>query len=426
MSRAGASLITILSLMLATCGPGAASDGQVASPLPSSCPSCDVATGSPRPTTTGTSPAPGLSDTWVAAGALNDHRIGTQLARLGTGDVLAVGDDLLCGIENRETDTAELWEPASRAWRMVAPLPAQRNGIILVTTADGDALVTGGANSDYVAKSSTVVFDDRTREWSTSGLLNSARMAFAAAALPDGRVLVAGGLHIGFSQEGGALSSAEIWDPDTGTWAEIDEMSSPRVQPVAVTLSDGRVLVAGGVAGWGGDDPLVSAEVYDPGNHRWSPAGVLSAPRDGLAIIALPDGGALAIGSRRAVTEDAEGEAVDPPRPTMTADRFDPSTGEWAANGGFDAAGRRPAMAMLADGRVLAVAGANTAIYDPAARTWTGSVPIPDHRNDATAVLLEDGSVLVAGGWWRWVPDTPGCPTPIPDTWRFVPASAPD
>ena len=206
MSKARASLIMILGVMLATCAPGTAPDGQPASPSPqatptrsaelaattspspSSCANCDAATSSPQPTHLGTPPAPGGSDTWVAAGAFYDHRVGTQLARLGTGEVLAVGDDLLCGIENAETDTAELWEPVSGAWRMAAPLPAQRNMIILVGAADGDALVTGGANSDYVAKSSTVVFDDRTQAWSKSGLLNTARMEFAAAGLPDGRV----------------------------------------------------------------------------------------------------------------------------------------------------------------------------------------------------------------------------------------------
>ena len=420
MSKATVSLIMTLGVMLATCGPGTAPDGQLASPSPQATPTSST---SPQPTQVWrTSPTPGSADTWVAAGALNVHRVGTQLARLGTGEVLAVGDDLLCGIEQEETDTAELWGPAQGAWRMAASLPTQRNGIVLVPAADGDALVTGGANADYVAKSSTVVFDDRMREWSQSGLLNTARMAFAAAALPDGRVLVAGGLLIDFSNEGRALDSAEIWDPDTGSWADIDEMSSPRLGAVAVTLSDGRVLVAGGVPVWGGDNPLVSAEIYDPGGHRWSAAGTLSAPRNGFSVVALPDGGALAVGGSVASTEGAGGEAF---QPTTIVERLDPLTGTWARTDGFDASGRRPAMAVLADGRVLAVAGANTAIYDPEAGTWTASTPIPDHRNDATAVLLEDGSVLVAGGWWRWVPDTPGCPTPIPDTWRFIPATPP-
>jgi hypothetical protein len=138
-------------------------------------------------------------------------------------------------------------------------------------------------------------------------------------------------------------------------------------------------------------------------------------------MIALPDGGALVVGGLRSPSEGAAGEAS---QPTTTVERFNPETRTWAPTDGFDASGRRPALAVLVDGRVLAVAGANTAIYDPEARIWTKSAPIPDQRNDATAVLLEDGSVLVAGGWWRWLPDTPGCPTPIPDTWRFVPATA--
>jgi hypothetical protein len=50
----------------------------------------------------------------------------------------------------------------------------------LVGLGDGRGLVTGGANAEYVAKSSTVVFDPTSRRWSSSGLLNTARMDFAA------------------------------------------------------------------------------------------------------------------------------------------------------------------------------------------------------------------------------------------------------
>jgi hypothetical protein len=438
LHKARASLVAVLGVMLAACGPGAVPDGQVTRPSaqetptrshessaigsasPSSCASCGDAIGSLRPTATSTPPAPGGSGTWTAAGALNDHRVGTQLARLGTGEVLAVGDDLLCGIENAETDTADLW--ASGAWGTAAPLPAQRNGITMVALARGDALVTGGANSDYVAKSSTVVFDDRTREWSRSGLLNTARMAFAAAALPDGRVLVAGGLFIDFSQHGRALGSAEIWDPETGTWAETDAMSSPRLGAVAVTLSDGRVLVAGGVPEWGGDVPLDSAEIFDPEARSWSPAGTLSGPRDRFSIVALPDGGALVLGGVLAGI-GAAGETLYPSGVMSSVERFDPGTNTWSPTDDFDAAGRRPATAALADGQIFAVAGRNAAIYNPLSGVWTTISPIPDLRYDATAVLLEDGSVLVAGGWSTWVPDTPGCPTPIPGTWRFIPVT---
>jgi len=228
-------------------------------------------------------------------------------------------------------------------------------------------------------------------------------MAFAVSALPDGRVLVAGGLLINFSQHGRALDSAEIWDPDSGAWAEIDHLLSPRLGAVAVTLSDGRVLVVGGVPEWGGDVPLASAEIFDPGDGSWSPAGRLSVPRARFALVALADGGALVVGGEL-TGAGPEGVIVHSPGVMSNVERFDPTTGTWSLTDEFDAAGRRPATAVLADGRVLAVAGTNAAIYDPASGAWTGAVPIPDHRFDATAVLLEDGSVLVAGGWSTWVP----------------------
>jgi hypothetical protein len=77
----------------------------------------------------------------------------------------------------------------------------------------------------------------------------------------------------------------------------------------------------------------------------------------------------------------------------------------------------------MQDGRVLTAAGTDTEIYDSASGTWSVTASIPGGRNDAAAVLLEDGSVLVGGGWTVWVPDTPGCPTAMLELWRFVPGS---
>ena len=59
-----------------------------------------------------------------------------------------------------------------------------------------------------------------------------------ATLLLNGKVLVAGGYSGRFS--------AELYDPDTGTWAETSSMSDSRWWHTATLLNNGDVLVCGG------------------------------------------------------------------------------------------------------------------------------------------------------------------------------------
>ena len=80
--------------------------------------------------------------------------------------------------------------------------------------------------------------------------------------LSDGRVLVAGGLTSGDA----ALSDAELYDPANDTWAEAGAMFVSRVGHTATTLSGGGVLIAGGQAGGVTNSTL---EIFDPAANRF-------------------------------------------------------------------------------------------------------------------------------------------------------------
>ena len=77
--------------------------------------------------------------------------------------------------------------------------------------------------------------------WTYTGSMATARGFHTASPLPDGRVLVAGGYGTS-----GALASAEVYDPASGTWSPTGSMATERVNFTATRLADGRVLVAGG------------------------------------------------------------------------------------------------------------------------------------------------------------------------------------
>ena len=65
-------------------------------------------------------------------------------------------------------------------------------------------------------------------------------------------------------------------------------MSSPRSMPTANLLTDGRVLVAGGVGS--GASAVASADLYDPTSRTFTPTGSMSNPRFAASSVRLLDG----------------------------------------------------------------------------------------------------------------------------------------
>lgn len=88
------------------------------------------------------------------------------------------------------------------------------------------------------------------------------RRYHTATLLPNGTVLVTGGEY----ETTPACSSAELYDPGSGTWTATSNMLAVRSHDTATRLADGTVLVAGGDDY--GADTLASAEVYDPGSGQ--------------------------------------------------------------------------------------------------------------------------------------------------------------
>jgi len=72
--------------------------------------------------------------------------------------------------------------------------------------------------------------------------MNSARAAHTASILTNGKVLVTGGVLYGL-----VLSSAELYDPSTGTWTTTGSLNYARYAHTASVLTNGKVLVTGGI-----------------------------------------------------------------------------------------------------------------------------------------------------------------------------------
>ena len=69
----------------------------------------------------------------------------------------------------------------------------------------------------------------------------------AATLLSDGKVLVAGGFAT-VTTAGLLVDSAEVYDPDTGSWTAIANMHAETRAEAATLQPDGKVLVVGSAA----------------------------------------------------------------------------------------------------------------------------------------------------------------------------------
>ena len=140
---------------------------------------------------------------------------------------------------------------------------------------DGRVLVAGGVGSGGIAVASADLYDPVSRTFSATGSMSNPRYAAASVRLLDGRIFVAGGEGV----SGTGIDSVEIYDPLSATWTTTSNMSTARVNPAATLLENGKVLVVGGYSVDSNCCALTSAEIYDPATGTFSPTGSMSTAR---------------------------------------------------------------------------------------------------------------------------------------------------
>jgi len=260
----------------------------------------------------------------------------------------------------------------------------------------GAALITAlaGFGSDRLMRSSSILNllqQPRRGTLVSTENMRVGRAGHTATALPDGRVLIAGG----FLRKGSS-NGAEVYQPDSGKFSPLPPMVTPRHSHTATLLPDGKVLIAGGY-GEGGVT-LADVELFDPATHSFTRAGSLLAARAGHVAVLLKNGQVLVAGG------------VGPGWIFLaSAEVYDPVTGRFLPAGNMTMPRESHAAARLLDGRVFIVGGHNgqrrnltvlaaAEIYDPVGASFVraGAMRIPRHKHDV--VLLPSGQVLITGG----------------------------
>jgi uncharacterized protein (TIGR03382 family) len=224
--------------------------------------------------------------------------------------------------------------------------------------------------------------------WLPASELDVPRAAHAAVLLEsNGHVLVTGGE---IATGSGYTNSVELYDPVPGSWATSGELlPAARALHTATRLATAQVLLVGGV---NTAELLPDALLYDEALQSWS-SFAQPNPRIGHTATLLDDGTVLVVGG--------SGGGVDPPPP----ERFTPASGAWVAAGALDPSRASHAAVKLMDGSVLVTGGVNGStwlddawIYKPVGDSWTALPSMSTARSEHTATLLANGSVLITGG----------------------------
>jgi N-acetylneuraminic acid mutarotase len=208
--------------------------------------------------------------------------------------------------------------------------------------------------------------------WNIGPGMTGARAEASATPLPDGRILIAGGIN-----GGSPKNTAEIFDPQTNTFSGAGNMSRARSLHTAVLMPNGKVLVAGGINALPFSNDA-TAEIYDPITSQWTAAAMMPSARGQLNSVLLGNGKVLVCGNGAALL-------------------YDPALNSWSSANGSAGAGHTTAT-LLANGKVLLALGGSSQLYDPATNSWSAGGGMVQSRDWHTATMLFNGKVLVAGG----------------------------
>ena len=228
------------------------------------------------------------SGKFTATGEMTLGRVGQVAVLLRSGKVLIAGGWIGHGC----TDSAEIYDPVSGKFtRLTARLTTPRGSARATLLADGDVLITGGGESNTPGGiASAELFRIADMSFHAVQAMHFARVSHTATLLRDGRVLIVGGRGNKVNAE------AELFDPKTARFRVTGSLAIARYKHTAGLLPDGRVLIAGGSdeRDWGGN--LSSAEIYDPQTGKFGSAPSLIDARFKLPEEAVPlDAGRLLI-----------------------------------------------------------------------------------------------------------------------------------
>ena len=234
----------------------------------------------------------------------------------------------------------------------VALLARHSHAITLLP--DGNLLITGGVTGSGNAPTASVqMYNMATNDYENWAGAIGARSSHTATLMSDGRVLIAGGFN-----SGTPLNSLAICDPKAKSCAAIGAVMNPARGGHTATLlskgaSAGRVLLCGGQTG-AATALTGDCDLFNPADDTISDTAAMLSPRIGHAAVLLRSGKVFVTGGKRR-------NALN------TAWIYEPMNEVYTP--------------------------------DTLAGSWTPKDALLQGRIDHTATVLNNGVIVIAGGY---------------------------
>ena len=320
---------------------------------------------------------------WSAAGTMSVERAGLTASRLPNGQVLAAG-----GVVEGTQTSADLYDPSTNTWSPAADMSTFHSSGTATNLPNGTVLIAGGGTD--VAE----VYNPQTNQWTVTGPMTQTRQYAAASLLPTGQVLVTGGdtAFIG----GLSCNTTEIYDPRTNVWTLGPPLLATRAYHTSTLLPNGMVLIAGGLDV--NDNPLESAELYNPAANTFTYTGSMHTGHFSHTASMLLSREVLVAGGVLASNFPGSAELYTPSTGLWTV------TGAMnISRQNHTATLLKNGAVLVAGGENYCdedgCSTTNTAeIYSPKTGVWTYTNSMRNYREGAAAALLPNGNALVAGG----------------------------
>lgn len=176
-----------------------------------------------------------------------------------------------------------IYDSASNGWSAGAPIPVGESGIgtAAQATSNGKIYVMGGDDGDFDSNTTNYEYNIAANTWTLRAPMPTARENNVAVTL-NGKIYVAGGTQA-VDPDYNGLTTFEVYDPATNTWASLAPMQVGRVSPGIAT--DGvYIYVYGGADSLGPTfSSLATAERYNPATDMWTYVDPMSASTAGMA-----------------------------------------------------------------------------------------------------------------------------------------------
>ncbi|HEX6810075.1 MAG TPA: hypothetical protein VF384_00505 [Planctomycetota bacterium] len=301
-------------------------------------------------------------------------------------------------------------------WKPALSLPALPiNGGTVAAMANGELLFIGGSGPGAQR------YKSRTEEWELAGVTFGVGLLSQSTELADGRVLFTGGLDLVTGQP---TNAAAIYDPVAQTTTPV-AMSAARAGHGASRMGDGRVLVTGGMSAFDLLNPLsmftgiqVGTEVFDPATSSFVPGPNMLEARAMHTSTTLTNGQVLIAGGITLIP------LVNVPTVSATAYKFNYQTGSFGLPSTFAGARFLHSAAPLSNGKVLIAGGlsldlttflttlnladlvvgtrSDCQVYSPSLfgfGTFATVNGMQEGRAGAAIAALPNGGALIAGGF---------------------------